>query len=183
MRIVVSGTHASGKSTLVSDFALRHPEFAVLPDPFDLVDESWDSPSVALFAAQLRISAARLDPGEAADNLIAERGPIDFLAYLLALDDATGISNSEELLERAFEMTREGLAFIDVLIVLPLNTWDEMAPGADEHVALRDATNDILLDLIDDSDLVGERAKVLEITGDRSRRLAALEAFVIGAIS
>ena len=32
MRIVVSGTHASGKSTLISDFALRHPEFTVLPD-------------------------------------------------------------------------------------------------------------------------------------------------------
>lgn len=32
MRIVVSGTHASGKSTLVSDFAVRHPDFVVLPD-------------------------------------------------------------------------------------------------------------------------------------------------------
>ncbi|MGN8551073.1 UNVERIFIED_CONTAM: ATP-binding protein [Microbacterium sp. SLM126] len=180
MRIVVSGTHASGKSTLVSDFARRHPEFTVLPDPFDLVDESWDSPSAALFAAQLRISAARLNPGEAAQHLIAERGPIDFLAYLLALDDASGISNSRDLVERAMEMTREGLAHVDFLVVLPLTTRDEMGPGADEHLALRDAMNDILLDLIDDSDVVGKRAKVVEITGDRSDRLAALEAFVVG---
>ena len=40
MRIVVSGTHASGKSTLISDFALRHPEFVVLPDPFEALDDA-----------------------------------------------------------------------------------------------------------------------------------------------
>lgn len=183
MRIVVSGTHASGKSTLVSDFSFRHPEFAVLPDPFDLVDESWDSPSAALFAAQLRISAARLDPREAAENLIAERGPIDFLAYLMALDDATRASNSHELLERATVMTREALAHIDLLVVLPLTTSDEIAPDTDEHLALRDAMNDILLDLIDNCEIVGERANVVEITGDRSHRLAALEAIAVGPTS
>ena len=31
MRIVVSGTHASGKSTLIADFCATHPEFAHLP--------------------------------------------------------------------------------------------------------------------------------------------------------
>lgn len=179
MRIVVSGTHASGKSTLVSDFALRHPEFAVLPDPFTLVDESWDAPSASLFAAQLRISAARLDPDEAAQDLIAERGPIDFLAYLLALDDVTGASSSRELLERATEMTREALVHVDLLVVLPLTLSDEMAPDADEHLALREAMNDVLLDLIDDPDIVGERTRVVEIGGDRGHRLAALEAFAI----
>lgn len=180
MRIVVSGTYASGKSTLVPDFALRHPEFAVLPDPFHLVDESWDTPSAALFAAQLRISAARLDPNEAADNLIAERGPIDFLAYLLALDDAIGMFNSRELLERATAMTREALAHVDLLVVLPLTAWDEMILDADEHLALRDAMNDVLLDLVGDSDVVGQRTKVVEITGGRGHRLAALEAFATG---
>jgi len=179
MRIVVSGTHASGKSTLVSDFALRNPEFAVLPDPFDLMDESRDAPSAASFAAQLRVSAARLHPGEAAENLIAERGPVDFLAYLLALDDVTGTSISRELWERATSMTRDALEHIDLLVVLPLTTRDDMAPGADEHLALRDAMDHVLLDLIVDPEVVGESLKVVEITGDRSHRLDALEAFAI----
>ena len=176
MRIVVSGTHASGKSTLVSDFALRHPEFAVLPDPFDLMDEAWDSPSAALFAAQLRVAARRLDPVEAAENLIAERGPIDFLAYLLALDELTGASSSAELLQRALAITRDALGNVDLLVVLPLAARDQIVPGHDEHLALRDAMNDALLDLIEDSDVIGEGLKVVEITGDRDRRLAALEA-------
>ncbi|GAA2975770.1 putative ATPase [Microbacterium terrae] len=178
MRIVVSGTHASGKSTLISDFAVRHPEFTVLPDPFELVDESWDAPDAALFAAQLRISAARLDPAESDGRLIAERGPIDFLAYLLALDDLTGISGSRDLVERASAITREALNHVDLLVVLPLTAADGIVAGADEHPALRDAMNDVLLDLIEDPYVVGDEADVVEITGDRSRRLAALEALV-----
>ncbi|MGM1017446.1 MAG: AAA family ATPase [Actinomycetota bacterium] len=176
MRIVISGTHASGKSTLVADFALLHPEFAVLPDPFDLMDEMWDSPNAASFAAQLRVSADRLEPFEGPENLIAERGPIDFLAYLLALAELTGVSSSRQLLKRSTEMTREALSHVDLLVVLPLTATDLIEVGIDEHLELRDTMNDILLDLISDSDLIGQRTKVAEITGDRDCRLRALEA-------
>ncbi|WP_394551965.1 AAA family ATPase [Agromyces sp. MMS24-JH15] len=163
MRIVVSGTHASGKSTLISDFALRHPEYTVLPDPFDLVDETWDSPTAASFAAQLRLSANRLDPDEAPGNVIAERGPLDFLAYLSALDDLTGASISRELLERATAITRAALDHVDLLVVLPLTAVDHIEPGIDEHLELRAAMNDVLLELIDDPEVVGEHAEVVEI--------------------
>ncbi|GAA1698209.1 hypothetical protein GCM10009808_14620 [Microbacterium sediminicola] len=80
MRIVVSGTHGSGKSTLVSDFVFRHSEFVVLPDPFEMLDETWDGPTVASFAAQLRVSAARLHPEETSGSIVAERGPLDLIA-------------------------------------------------------------------------------------------------------
>lgn len=130
MRIVVSGTHASGKSTLVSDFALRHREFTVLPDPFDLVDETSDRPSVALFAAQLRVSADRLDPEESDENLIAERGPIDFIAYLLALDDLSGTAGSRELMQRSMAISREALDHVDCSSScrLPRSTESRQAP-------------------------------------------------------
>jgi hypothetical protein len=57
---------------------------------------------------------------------------------------------------------------------------DEIVMDADEHLALRQAMNDALLDLIDNPDVVGERTEVVEITGDRNQRLAALEAVAIG---
>lgn len=179
MRIVISGTHASGKSTLVADFARRHPEYAVLPDPFDLVDEMWDGPSAASFVAQLRISADRLAPLEGPENLIAERGPIDFLAYLLALEELEGLSRSRELLARSTEITREALSHVDLLVVLPLTAIDSIEAGIDEHLELRDTMNDILLDLLSDSNVIGQRLEVAEITGDRDSRLAALEALAI----
>lgn len=81
MRIVVSGTHASGKSTLLSDFALAHPELTVLPNPFELLDEALGGGSLV---AQLRLSAERLEDPELPESVIAERGPLDFLAALEA---------------------------------------------------------------------------------------------------
>lgn len=175
MRIVVSGTHASGKSTLIADFSRRNPEYAVLPDPYDMLDEAWDGATAASFAAQLRLSATRLDPLAAPQNVIAERGPVDFLAYLLALDDLAGGSTPRELLARSAQITREALTHVDLLVVLPLNAIDGIEAGTDEHLELRQATNDVLLDLIEDPDLIGRHVTVAEITGDRDRRLAVLE--------
>ena len=175
MRIVVSGTHASGKSTLISDFAVRHPRYAVLPDPFDLLDESWDAPGAASFTAQLRVAADRLLAEELGDDVVAERGPLDFLAYLVALDDLDSGSVSRELLARAAVLTAEALRTVDLLVVLPLDDRHPLVRDFDEHADLRDAMNSALLDLVDDPDLVGE-LRVVELAGDRGERLAALEA-------
>lgn len=178
MRIVVSGTHASGKSTLISDFAVEHPEFTVLPDPFELVDEEGDAPSAALFASQLRVAADRLVSDPHHEPLIAERGPLDFLAYLMAWAELTGGSLDEGFRERAIARTAEALGTIDLLVVLPLTASDAIHVGADEHRELRSAMNDVLMELIDDSDLTGGRLAVVEITGSPSARLAALKAYV-----
>ncbi|NQX29491.1 AAA family ATPase [Microbacteriaceae bacterium VKM Ac-2854] len=178
MRIVVSGTHASGKSTLISDFALRHPDFTVLPDPFDLIDEAWDQPSAAMFARQLGIAAQRLDADEVAGNVIAERGPLDFLAYLLALDEVRGASLSADLLERSTAITAEALRHVDLLVVLPLDSADPIEVGAEEDPELRQSMNDVLMDLVDDPDLVGSRLRVVEVVGIPSDRLRRLEEVV-----
>ena len=53
MRIVVSGTHGSGKSTLIADFVARRTEYLTLGDPFEELDLD-DGSSAASFAAQLR---------------------------------------------------------------------------------------------------------------------------------
>ena len=85
MRIVVSGTHASGKSTLISDFHAAHPEYTVLGDPFDDV-ESGAPTGAASFVAQLRVTVSRLRESARESSVISERGPVDFLAYLTALE-------------------------------------------------------------------------------------------------
>jgi predicted ATPase len=175
LRVVVSGTHASGKSTLIADFAERHPEFAVLPDPFESLDENLDAVSPALFAAQLRVAAQRLSPGESPEPLVAERGPIDFLAYLDALDELGVAAIAREVRDRAVAMTRDALEHVDLLVVLPLDEAHPIAVGADEDPALRDAMDEALRDLVDDPDVVGDRLVVIEITGDRAQRLAAME--------
>lgn len=176
MRIVVSGTHGSGKSTLISDFALRHPEFTVLPDPFDLLDEAAAGPRS--FAAQLRIAADRLTDDPSRDRLIAERGPLDFVAYLLAAAELEGTSVDDDILRRGIKRTAAALRTVDALVVLPLTTSDPIHVGTDEDLELREAMDATLLELIDDPEIVDERLTVLELTGAPARRLAGLEHLV-----
>lgn len=174
MRIVVSGTHASGKSTLISDVTQVHPELAVLVDPYELIDEAWDQPNAAMFWAQLRVSAERLISGEAGSHFIAERGPLDFLAYLLALAEVTATPLPTDLIDRSLTLTRDALAYVDLVVVLPLAEAHPIGAGEEENLELRDTMNDVLLDLIDDIDLVGDRATVIEVAGTREQRRATV---------
>lgn len=169
---MVAGTHASGKSTLIADFVAAHPEFEVFGDVYELLDDAPDEPDAATFAAQFVLSAERLEGHDGA-QLIVERGPLDFVAYLEALQrlgrPTRGGSPTQRMLERA----AAAMAGVDVLVVLPLNDRDRIEVSADEDLELRTAMNDALLDYVD-ADLIGA-ASVVEITGDASQRLAALE--------
>ncbi|MDZ8275723.1 AAA family ATPase [Microbacterium aquimaris] len=174
MRIVVSGTHAIGKSTLVGDFSMAHREFTVLPDPFELIDAAYDEPDASTYLAQLRLSADRLLELSPGDDVIAERGPLDFLAYLIALDDLGRIHLDEDVLTRATALTAEAMTAVDLLVLLPISVDDGIRAPEDEDPELRLAMNEALLELADDVELrVGTPAA--EAMGSRSERLSLLE--------
>lgn len=172
MRIVVSGTHASGKSTLIADFSAAHPGYEVLPDPYELLENAGDEPDAGLFLAQLGVSARRLREFRRGARIIAERGPLDFLAYLDALEALGRPTRARGGDSRAVELTTAAMAHVDLLVVLPLG--DDIRVPADEDPALRGAMDDALLELSEDPDLTGS-ARVIEVTGDPAARLAALE--------
>ncbi len=177
MRIVVSGTHGSGKSTLISDFAETHPGFVVLPDPYELIDGSLDEPDGGTYFAQLESSAERLLEWPVDVDLIAERGPLDFLAYLDALDTLARPTRSASLFRRGLARVIDTAGRIDVLVVLPLYPGSGMDVPAGEDRELRVAMDAALLELADDPELVAD-AEVVEITGAAQRRLEQLEAAV-----
>ncbi|WP_392542059.1 AAA family ATPase [Oryzobacter telluris] len=178
MRIVVSGTHAVGKSTLVSDFALAHPTYVVLPDPFELVDEE-DAASAWSFVAQLHVAAERLTEWGPGSDVVAERGPLDLLAYLRALDDLGRGSVAPGLLATLEAGSAEAMGHVDLLVVLPLDPAAGIWVPDDEDPELREAMDAALLDLVEDPDLVGA-ARVLELTGPPEARLARLTRAVDG---
>ncbi|MDR6868039.1 putative ATPase [Microbacterium resistens] len=171
MRIVVSGTHASGKSTLISDFSLTQRGFAVLPDPFDEI-ETEDPAGVASFLAQLRVAAARLRDSPPGTDVIAERGPLDFLAYLRAVDELGRSSSAAALAAAEEERAVAAMRHVDLLIALPLT--GDIVVDDEEDPALRTAMDQALLELLDDRHLCGG-ATVIEVTGNTSSRLASLE--------
>lgn len=152
MRIAVAGTHCSGKSTLIADFLAAHPEFAHEPEPYEWTGDSD-------FYRQLELSVERLRTHPRGARVIAERSPLDFIAYLRAQGEST---------DDAMALAAEGMAHVDLLVVLPLD--GSIACPADEDLELREAMNEELLELIDDADV-----RVVELQGSREARLRALE--------
>lgn len=170
MRIVVSGTHGSGKSTLIADFVARHAEYLALGDPFEYLD--LDDPSgEASFAAQLRLTASRVRETAGEPAVISERGPLDFVAYLTALEQL-GRSDGE-LIARATTIADASLTDVDLVVILPLDGHHPIRVPVDEDPALREAMDAALLDLADEREDSGG-TRFLTLGGDPASRLRDL---------
>ena len=168
MRIVVSGTHASGKSTLVADLAAALADVEVLPDPFELVDDALDEPDAATFVEQLHVAAERLQGPPPDHVVVAERGPLDLLAYLEALVVLDRPTADEHAAHELRHLAAAAMAAVDLVLVLDP---DDVPEPDDEDPALRDAMHAALLDLLDDIDLVGD-VRVVDVAGGPRSRLA-----------
>ncbi|RYJ00135.1 MAG: hypothetical protein EON52_24330, partial [Actinomycetales bacterium] len=173
MRVVVSGTHASGKSTLVSDAAAARDWSMVLEDPYELLEESTAGSDAGSFVAQLELAADRLLPAPPGAWVIAERGPLDFLAYLDALAVLDRPTCSVRTRERLEVLAAAAMQHVDLLVVLPLDAGAGIVVPDDEDPALRSAMDDRLLELVEDPALTGP-ARVVELGGAPTRRLARL---------
>lgn len=173
MRIVVAGTHAVGKSTLVSDFAMSHPKFQVLTDPFDLIDDP-DPASAASFRDQFDLAAERLLMLEAGADVIAERGPLDFIAYLEASVRLGRATVSAPMWEALRATATAAMAHVDLLVVLPLTGAQGIWVPDEEDPQLRTAMDEQLLDLCDDEEMVAGVGSVLELAGPLEDRLIHL---------
>jgi hypothetical protein len=183
VRIAISGAHCSGKTTLVEDFLERHPEYVHEPEPYEWLAEGRDESFAAELTAadvwqQLEISVERLSLHGPGSNVIAERSPLDFLAYLDALS-ALGREDTSPMLDAARELVSRGMEQVDLLAVLPLS--DDIETPEDEDSELRDAMNSCLLEILDDElDPKVGVVRLTEIVGTREQRLAALEAAIAG---
>ena len=181
MRIAVSGTHCSGKTTLVEDFLATHTDYVHEPEPYECLIELGESATedltVSDFYRQLEWSVERLENYRQGARMIAERSPADFVAYMYALRDLGHARNDSATIESALEIATVGMARIDLLVLLPLNDRDGLLAPESEDLELREAMNDRLLELIADasSGLLGSHTRVIEVYGTRRQRLDALE--------
>jgi hypothetical protein len=153
VRIALSGTHCTGKSTLAEDFVAAHPEYVHEPEPYEwLVEWYGERPD---FERQLEFSVERWRGHARGANVIVERSPLDFLAYMRVGDGPL------------FELAARGMEHVDLLVLLPI---EEIEAPEDEDPELREAMHEQLLELVAAWD-----GRTLELHGDRRRRLEALE--------
>ena len=169
MRVAVSGTHGVGKSTLIDEFVRRHPEFVHEPEPYtvlveDLGEEFSAEPCVEDFLRQLEFNIDRLQQHAPEENVIFERCPVDFLAYIHALDPQSG--------ETLLESVSEAMQHLDLIVYLPLE-----AP-TDEFPKLQRAVDRRLGSIFRNDEfgiISSTNATVVEAEGTTDRRLCTLE--------
>jgi hypothetical protein len=92
MRLAISGTHCSGKSSLVDAFLLAHREFTHEPEAhFQLRELYGESFSAELssddFLQQLEYHSERLQQYQPGNDVVFERCAVDYVAYLQGLID------------------------------------------------------------------------------------------------
>jgi hypothetical protein len=169
MRIAISGTHGVGKSTLIDEFMRQHTEFVHEPEPYtvmveDLGEEFSAEPCVEDFRRQLEFNIERLSQHAPGENVIYERCPVDFLAYIHALDPQTA--------EALVEPVEEAMQYLDLIMYLPLDGTGEEFPKLQRAVDRR------LSSIFRDDEfgiMSSTNAIIVEAEGTTDHRLHTLE--------
>jgi len=183
MRVAVSGTHCSGKSTLIDEFLLSHPEFVHEPEPYTTLVEDYGEvfaaePSADDFYRQLEFNVSRLRNYQPGQSVIFERCPVDFLAYLLALKNLRRSNSDTELIEKSLAKVIGTISFLDLIVFLPLNDEDPIETVDEEDPELRCEVDCRLEAVYNDGDLnlfSLYRPLVVEARGSTSQRMAIFD--------
>jgi hypothetical protein len=171
MRIGISGTHGTGKTTLAEALSARLPGHVLADEPYYLLEEEGHEfafpPSPedyrALLARSLRCLSAPALP-----RVVFDRTPLDYLAYLAAAGaDPAGEAGAAAL--------RRGFANLDLLVVTLITPETERALPPADMPRLRSQVNDALLELAreDPLDAWGD-IPLLELAGPLAGRLDAV---------
>lgn len=165
MRVAFSGTHRVGKTTLIGAVAEHVPAYAVVEEPYWLLEEEGyelsDPPSIEDFERQLRRSIEAI--AEAPRDVLLDRCPLDFLAYLQALD-------AEIDVDAWLDDVRDSIAQLDLVVVVPLETPDRIVVATHEDWQLRRRVDEHLRTLALD-DPFDFDAETLEVSGDLDTRV------------
>lgn len=170
MRIGISGTHGTGKTTLAEQLLARLPGHVLAEEPYYLLEEDGYEfafpPSPEDYRALLACSIRNLNPTQ--PRIIFDRTPLDYLAYLAA----TGAGPAGEA---AAGTLRPAFASLDLLVVTLITPETEQALPPAELPGLRSAMNDALLELVRDDplDAWGD-VPLLELSGPLDCRVTAV---------
>jgi hypothetical protein len=173
MRIAVSGSHRTGKSTLIAELAALLPGYSTVDEPYWLLEDDGHEfshpPSIEDYEAQLARSIAELE--DAGDDVLFDRCPLDLLAYIAVHVDHGSFDIREWL-----PQVRAALQALDLLVLVPIEDRDRIAladSDDDDGGELRAAVDEKLRELVCD-DLYGFGLPYVEVRGDLGSRAQAV---------
>jgi AAA domain-containing protein len=172
MRVAISGTHGTGKTTLAQALCAHLPGHVAAGEPYYLLEEEGYEfgfpPTLEDYRALLARSVRSLGSPPLLPAVIFDRTPLDYLAYLAAAGaDPAGEADAAAL--------SPALASLDLLVITLITPETERALPAAEMPALRSHMNDALLDLVYGDPLnAWTDVPVLELDGPLDGRLNAV---------
>jgi predicted ATPase len=172
MRIAISGSHRTGKTTLIEELSRDLPAYVVVDEPYYLLEEEGhefsEMPSLEDFELQLERSIQSIDDSDG-DQLF-DRCPADMLAYLLSHRDSEA-ANVAVWLPRVESAMRR----LDLIVFVPIESPDLFMASDSQDSQLRRRVDDELRDIV-----VGDRwdfgLEAIEVTGtlrERARQVLA----------
>jgi predicted ATPase len=171
VRIAISGTHRSGKTTLLEELAAVLPNYATVDEPYHVMAEDGyefaDPPSLEDFEAQLEHSIEALS--ENGTNLLFDRCPLDIIAYLSSIADADAFDLSDWL-----PRVREAIETLELIVFVPIEQRDRIAIVSSDHdPSLRRKVDAQLREMLLDDSLDLE-IEVIEVQGSVAQRARAI---------
>jgi hypothetical protein len=167
MRIAISGTHRSGKSTLFEELAGLLPKYATVDEPYRLMEEEGyefsHPPSLEDFQAQLARSIESLSDG--GRDVLFDRCPLDILAYISAHEDEDAFAIDEWL-----PRVRAAMRTLTLIVFVPVERRDRIAfSSSDDEEKTRATIDEKLMELLLDDPFELD-VEVLVVEGDLPRR-------------
>jgi hypothetical protein len=185
VRIAVSGSHRTGKSTLITAFLDGRPEYLHEPEAFEtLADEiellEGGVPAPDGLRALLDYTVSALESRADDANVVFERSPMDYLAYAAASGEAWPAASRGEFLRACAPLVRASLPRLQLIAYVPLPPKGSVRLDAGESPRFRKRVDERLRSaLFDDAfDLFDDRARprprVVELPAGPDRQLAEL---------
>jgi predicted ATPase len=166
MRIAISGSHGTGKSTLIERLAAVLPDHQVIAEPYYALEALGHAfahpPSLDDFLAQLECSIESLRM--ARRDVLFDRNAVDFLAYISALD-------GDHVLDEWLPRVGEAMGTLDLLVFVPIESPDRIAETNSRR--LRARVNELLREIILE-DSLGLGLRAFEVTGTPEQRAQAV---------
>ena len=175
VRIAVSGTHITGKSSLVEALGERLPHHTIVPESYEVLTErgyEFAHPlDVDDFVVQLKQSLITLR--RRSPNLIFDRCPLDFLGYIAASPGADRFD-----LEAWRGPIARAMQSLDLVVSLHADPAHDPAIPL-EDAAFRLAVDDVLRDIVDgDGCDLCDGVEILILDGPWEHRVETVLAYI-----
>lgn len=183
MRVAISGSHSTGKSTLIAAFVESFPQYVYEPEAYEVLADdialiASEGPDFDGLAALLEYTISVLENHQRGASVIFERSPVDYLAYAAATRSMAS-SDRAHFLRLHVPTVRVSIRNLDMIALLPVSREGRpiaARPGDDEDFRNRvdDELKSALID--DDYDLLegSEAPSVFELPPSPGLQLAEL---------